>query len=151
MKPLEAANCFKWREVEKNAKNTETLTNRGGFKERKSMFIDPQRPYFPRKKRAFCSSVPGLDSSFANPVKDVPLRAQKAFLGTCPPTKRRKIRAFRKTKNPKNVVFEGWASKTTTAPQKKSLFGKPWRGSLRAGFGRVFAPRASRTREKARF
>jgi len=53
MKPFEASNAFKWRKAEKRAKNTETLANSGGLKERKSIFIDPQRPQFPRLKRAF--------------------------------------------------------------------------------------------------
>ena len=59
-------------------KNTETLAYSGGSKKRKSIFIDPQRPHFPRKKLAFCSSVPGLDANFENPIKYVPLGAQKA-------------------------------------------------------------------------
>ena len=45
MKPFEASNGFKWREAEKSAKIDETLANSGGLKERKSMFIDPQRRY----------------------------------------------------------------------------------------------------------
>jgi len=47
MKPFEASNGFKLCAAEKNAKYIETLAYRGGLKERKSMFIDPQRPYFP--------------------------------------------------------------------------------------------------------
>ena len=39
----------------------------------------------------------------------------------------------------------------TTAPQKKSQHGEPWRGTPGAGFGRVFIKKGSRTREKARF
>ena len=53
MKPFEASNGFKWREAEKSAKIDETLANSGGLKERKPILIDPQRPYFPRKKQAF--------------------------------------------------------------------------------------------------
>ena len=48
MKPFEASNGFKWREAEKSAKIDETLANSGSLKERKPIFIDPQRPYFPR-------------------------------------------------------------------------------------------------------
>ena len=48
IKPFEASNGFKWREAEKSAKIDETLANSGGLKERKPIFIDPQRPYFPR-------------------------------------------------------------------------------------------------------
>ena len=47
MKPFEASNGFKWREAEKSPKIYETLANSGGSEERKPIFIDPQRPYFP--------------------------------------------------------------------------------------------------------
>ena len=48
VEPFEASNGFKWREAEKSAKIDETFANSGGRKERKPIFIDPQRPYSPR-------------------------------------------------------------------------------------------------------
>ena len=47
--PFEALRGLrKWREPARGTIFAVTLANRGGLKERKSMFIDPQRPHFPR-------------------------------------------------------------------------------------------------------
>ena len=43
----------KWREPAKGAIFTETLANIRGLKERKMIFFNPQRPYFPRKRLCF--------------------------------------------------------------------------------------------------
>ena len=93
-----APEAAKWREPTRGALFAETLANFGGLKERKTILFAPQRQYFPCKKQCFSRCVPAANGSFENPIKHVPLGHQKAFLGTFPPPKHRKIRAFRKEK-----------------------------------------------------
>ena len=77
----------------------------------------------------------------------MPLGSQKAFLGTFPPPKHCKIRAFRKEKTQKRRKKGGGSKNNDSATKKKSSFGN--RGAY-AGrwFGAGFFPRSLQNLKK---